>query len=429
MTIISSPGQSESNLQTNEVIIANTKLRVENLYKIFGPSPESIIKQLKKGVSRADIMKGSKNVPAVIDASFSVAEGETFMVMGLSGSGKSTLIRCLNRLHDPSSGSIYIDDEDITGVTDRRLREIRRTKIAMVFQHFALLPHKTVLENVEFGLKISGRPSDETRRKALETLELVGLKGWEDRSSSELSGGMQQRVGLARALATDPDILLMDEPFSALDPLIRRDMQDELLNLQQTVKKTIIFITHDLNEALKMGDHIAVMKDGRIVQIGTAEEIVSSPADDYVAAFTSDVNRGLVFTASSIMKPADTLYLVHDTVKTASVRLRQTKSDAMYVVNKQRQPVGLVSDQELARAIRKGVTKLADVMQTEFPKTLETTPLAEVLTLCGDSLPIAVVSEKGTFRGILEPLDVLTSVSGTGEVNIPQNDVDDKGAQ
>lgn len=362
-------------------------------------------------------MKKSRNVPAVIDASFSVNQGEIFMIMGLSGSGKSTIIRCLNRLHDPSAGSILVDGEDITKVDDRRLRDIRRTKIAMVFQHFALLPHKTVQENVEFGLKIRGTLTESDRKKAEETLDAVGLSGWGDRLTADLSGGMQQRVGLARALATEPEILLMDEPFSALDPLIRRDMQDELINLQQTLQKTIIFITHDLNEALKMGDHIAVMKDGRIVQIGTPEEIVSSPANDYVAAFTSDVNRGLVFSASSIMKPADTLTITHDTVKTASVRLRQTKSDAMYIVDRQRKPVGLVTDQDIARAVRKGELKLESVMMTEFPQTEENTPLGEVLTLCGDSLPIAVVSDKGRFRGILEPLDVLSSVSPIGNEN------------
>lgn len=384
---------------------------MENLFKVFGPDPKGTINKLKKGTPREDIMKTSRNVPAVIDANFSVAQGETFMIMGLSGSGKSTIIRCLNRLHDPSAGSIFIDDEDITQADPQRLRQIRRTKIAMVFQHFALLPHKTVLENVEFGLKIRGTLNEADRKKAEETLEIVGLGGWGDRLTSDLSGGMQQRVGLARALATDPEILLMDEPFSALDPLIRRDMQDELINLQQTLQKTIIFITHDLNEALKMGDHIAVMKDGRIVQIGTPEEIVSTPADDYVAAFTSDVNRGLVFTASSIMKHADTLVITHDTVKTASVRLRQTKSDAMYVVDRQRKPVGLVTDQDIAKAVRKGQLKLEEIMLTEFPQTEENTPLAEVLTLCGDSLPIAVVSDKGRFRGILEPLDVLSSVA------------------
>ncbi|MDV2990251.1 MAG: betaine/proline/choline family ABC transporter ATP-binding protein [Dehalogenimonas sp.] len=374
-------------------------------------------------------MKKSRNIPAVIDASFSVTQGETFMIMGLSGSGKSTIIRCLNRLHNPSAGSILIDDEDITKVDDRRLREIRRTKIAMVFQHFALLPHKTVLENVEFGLKIRGTLTEEDRKKAQDTLDVVGLNGWGDRLTADLSGGMQQRVGLARALATDPEILLMDEPFSALDPLIRRDMQDELINLQQTLQKTIIFITHDLNEALKMGDHIAVMKDGRIVQIGTPEEIVSSPADEYVAAFTSDVNRGLVFSASSIMKPADTLTITHDTVKTASVRLRQTKSDAMYVVDRQRKPVGLVTDQDIAKAVRKGDLKLEEVMMTDFPQTEENTPLGEVLTLCGDSLPIAVVSDKGRFRGILEPLDVLSSVSPLSSESNNNGNTDDAATQ
>jgi glycine betaine/proline transport system ATP-binding protein len=243
------------------------KIRVQNLFKIFGKNPQEALEKYQSGTSAEQLFKESGHVVAVADVSFSVAPGEMFMVMGLSGSGKSTLVRCLNRLLDATSGSVFVDDEDIQKVDGERLREIRRKKMAMVFQHFGLFPHRTVLGNAEYGLKVQGIEEEVRREKALKALELVGLKEWADRQLSNLCGGMKQRVGLARALATEADILLMDEGFSALDPLIRRDMQDELINLQREMQKTIVFITHDLNEALKLGDRIAVMKGGEIVQI------------------------------------------------------------------------------------------------------------------------------------------------------------------
>jgi glycine betaine/proline transport system ATP-binding protein len=227
------------------------------------------------------------------------------VVMGLSGSGKSTLVRMINRLHDPTSGQVFIDGEDVLKLTEERLREIRRQKVSMVFQHFGLLPHRRIADNVAFGLEVRGIEKAERLVKATEVLEIVGLGGWGQHYPDELSGGMQQRVGLARALATDPEIMLFDEPFSALDPLIRRDMQDEVIRLQREVRKTMIFITHDLAEALKLGDRIAIMKDGSFVQVGTPEEVVAHPADDYVADFTRDVPRAHVLTARSIMRPLD----------------------------------------------------------------------------------------------------------------------------
>ena len=278
------------------------KIRVENLYKIFGSTPNKIIPMLEKGASKDEIKEKYKHGVGVNNASFSVDEGEIVVVMGLSGSGKSTLVRCINRLIEPTGGKIFIDGTDITKLNQNELRKVRLEKLGMVFQNFALFPHRTVLKNAEYGLEINGVDPQIRTQKATEALELVGLAGWENSYPPQLSGGMQQRVGLARALALDPDILLMDEAFSALDPLIRRDMQDELINLQERMHKTIVFISHDLDEALKIGDKIVLMKDGEIVQTGTPEEILTSPADDYVRRFVEDVDITKVLTAESVMK-------------------------------------------------------------------------------------------------------------------------------
>jgi glycine betaine/proline transport system ATP-binding protein len=289
---------------------ASPRIDVQGLSKVFGTEIEEALSLKREGLSRREIIERTSAVVAIDDVSFSVDAGEIFVVMGLSGSGKSTLVRCLNRLHEPSAGRIEIDGEDVCTATEERLRELRLQKITMVFQHFALLPHRTVAENVEYGLKMRGLAKAERRAKALKTLENVGLDNWADRHPADLSGGMQQRVGLARALALDPEILLMDEPFSALDPLIRRDMQGELIELQRRYRTTIIFITHDLNEALTLGDRVAVMKDGRFSQIGRPADIVLSPADDYVAAFTRDIDRGRVLPVRCAMRqpgPAEAL--------------------------------------------------------------------------------------------------------------------------
>ncbi|ASQ93603.1 glycine/betaine ABC transporter ATP-binding protein [Streptomyces sp. 11-1-2] len=282
-------------------------LRAERLYKVFGRRPDEAVAQLESGAGREEL-RASGTTAAVIDASFTVEEGQIFVVMGLSGSGKSTLLRMLNGLLEPTAGRVLFDDDDLTVLSPKELREVRSRKISMVFQHFALFPHRSVLENAAYGLEVQGVPREERIRRATEALEMVGLAGWEKSWPDELSGGMQQRVGLARALATDADMLLMDESFSALDPLIRRDMQDQLLQLQKRLKKTIVFITHDLNEAMRLGDRIAVMRDGHIVQIGTAEDILVTPANDYVASFTQDVDRSRVLTAGAIMaEPSEAL--------------------------------------------------------------------------------------------------------------------------
>jgi glycine betaine/proline transport system ATP-binding protein len=274
------------------------KLQVESLAKIYGQREAAALEMLRSGVSRDDVHVRTRATIAVLDVSFAVQPGETFVVMGLSGSGKSTLIRCLNRLIEPTAGKIIIDQADICRFDAAALRELRVRKIAMVFQHVALLPHRTVVENVAFGLKIRGLASKQRRERAMAALEQVGLAKWASQRPAQLSGGMQQRVGLARALAVDPDILLMDEPFSALDPLIRSEMQEQLLHLQRNLKKTIVFITHDLHEALALGNRIAIMKDGRFVQVATPVEILGAPADDYVSAFTRDIDRARILTVS-----------------------------------------------------------------------------------------------------------------------------------
>ncbi|MFI6336576.1 glycine betaine/L-proline ABC transporter ATP-binding protein [Streptomyces sp. NPDC050535] len=278
----------------------SSRLEAEHLYKVFGRRPEEAMERLQQGADREDL-RAEGTTAAVIDASFTVEPGQIFVVMGLSGSGKSTLLRMLNGLLEPTGGHVRFDGQDLTRLGARELREVRAKKISMVFQHFALFPHRSVLENAAYGLGVQGVPRAERDERAARALELAGLGGWEKSWPDELSGGMQQRVGLARALATDADLLLMDESFSALDPLIRRDMQDQLIELQKKLKKTIVFITHDLNEAMRLGDRIAVMRDGRIVQIGTAEDILVRPADDYVASFTQDVDRSRVLTAESVM--------------------------------------------------------------------------------------------------------------------------------
>ncbi|MFD7391230.1 glycine betaine/L-proline ABC transporter ATP-binding protein [Streptomyces sp. NPDC059852] len=278
----------------------SSRLEADHLFKVFGRRPDEAVERLRQGADREEL-RADGTTAAVIDASFTVEPGQIFVVMGLSGSGKSTLLRMLNGLLEPTAGHVRFDGQDLTALGDRELRDVRAHKISMVFQHFALFPHRSVLENAAYGLAVQGVPRAEREKRAAEALELCGLGGWEKSWPDELSGGMQQRVGLARALATDADLLLMDESFSALDPLIRRDMQDQLLQLQKTLKKTIVFITHDLNEAMRLGDRIAVMRDGRIVQTGTAEDILLRPANDYVASFIQDVDRSRVLTASALM--------------------------------------------------------------------------------------------------------------------------------
>ncbi|MFJ4203225.1 glycine betaine/L-proline ABC transporter ATP-binding protein [Streptomyces sviceus] len=336
----------------------SSRLEAEQLYKVFGRRPGEAVERLREGADREGL-RAEGTTAAVIDASFTVDPGQIFVVMGLSGSGKSTLLRMLNGLLEPTAGHVRFDGQDLTALTDRELRAVRAQKISMVFQHFALFPHRSVLENAAYGLAVQGVPKAERVERATEALELCGLGGWEKSWPDELSGGMQQRVGLARALATDADLLLMDESFSALDPLIRRDMQDQLLQLQKTLKKTIVFITHDLNEAMRLGDRIAVMRDGRIVQIGSAEDILVRPADDYVASFTKDVDRSRVLTASAVMDtdvsgtPADCGCAVDcetatpDTPFTELCAMSARSSHPVAVLDAKHRLVGVVAQERL----------------------------------------------------------------------------------
>lgn len=387
------------------------KLRIENLIKIYGNKPQAALKLFRDGRSRADILAATGQVLGIADVSFEVKQGELFVIMGLSGSGKSTLVRCINRLIDPTSGHIYIDNEDVAHGKAERIREIRRTKLAMVFQHFGLFPHQTVAQNVAYGLKVRGIAANHRRQKALEVLESVGLAQWADHLPSALSGGMQQRVGLARALATNAEILLMDEAFSALDPLIRREMQDELLRLQAELHKTIVFISHDIQEALKLGDRVAVMKDGHIVQIGTPEALLTQPADDYIRAFTHDVNRAQVLTTGAIARQPHTITLGQDSVQTAWAQMQAHNVQQLYVVNGNTQPVGIVHRQTLETAAQTEDADIAQVMQSAFPQVQASSHVAEMLDLCQLGLPIAVVTAEGELAGVVEQADVLASIS------------------
>jgi glycine betaine/proline transport system ATP-binding protein len=383
----------------------STKIRVQDLSKVFGSAPELALERLDSDLDKDAIFEQTGSVVAVADVSFTVGQGEIFVVMGLSGSGKSTLVRCINRLIEPSAGALSIDDEDVLGLDREQLRQLRLRKVAMVFQHFALFPHRTVCENVEFGLKIRGVPPDERRERALAALDMVGLGAWADVAPSTLSGGMQQRVGLARALAVDPEVLLMDEPFSALDPLIRRDMQQELIELQRRLGMTIIFITHDLHEALTIGDQIAIMKDGRFVQVGSPEEIVGAPADPYVASFTQDVDRGRVITAQRVMRPARTVDEAALSSPSALAGLGAEAGGALFVTDQGGRPVGLLLAGDLGPNADPGRS-----VRRDFSSAARATLLCDLLEPCAQGLPIAVLDE-GRLAGIVHPRDVLLELA------------------
>lgn len=333
------------------------KVQLQSIWKIFGANPAYTYDNLDRSLSRADILEQTGHVVAVRDVSLNIGEGEIFVVMGLSGSGKSTLIRCLSRLIEPTAGHVLINGQNVTLMDEEALRHVRRHTVSMVFQRFGLFPHRRVLDNVGYGLEVRGIEDAERFKQAQDVLELVGLAGWENHYPHELSGGMQQRVGLARALAVDPEIMLCDEPFSALDPLIRRDMQNELLHLQKTLHKTIIFITHDFLEALKLGDRIAIMKDGVIVQIGTPQEIVAHPADEYVRDFVQDVPRAKVLTAESIMLPHKgqsfslETAVSHDTTLEALIPQIIGQATEIPVVNAKGNLIGIVDQRTILQAM------------------------------------------------------------------------------
>ncbi len=389
-----------------------SKVKVEHLTKIFGKKKQQALAMVKEQRSKNEILEKTGATVGVYDVNFEVNEGEIFVIMGLSGSGKSTLIRLLNRLIEPSGGDIYIDGVDVAKMSKEELREVRRHKINMVFQSFGLFPHRTILENTEYGLEVRGVSKEERTAKAEKALENSGLLSFKDQYPDQLSGGMQQRVGLARALANDPEILLMDEAFSAFDPLIRREMQDELLELQANVQKTIIFITHDLNEALRIGDRIALMKDGQIMQIGTGEDILTNPANQYVRDFVEDVDRSKVLTAQNIMVPALTTNIEIDGPSVALNRMRKEEVSMLLAVDKRRHLKGSLTA-ESAREARKNNLTLKEVIDKNVKKIDKDMLVTDIFNLIYDSpTPLAVV-ENDRLIGVVIRGSVIEALAET----------------
>ncbi|MDN5347014.1 MAG: glycine betaine/proline transport system ATP-binding protein [Clostridia bacterium] len=379
---------------------------------MFGDNPGKAIELLDQGFSKVDILARTNQTVAVADVSFDIQEGEIFVLMGLSGSGKSTILRCLNRLIEPTRGHILLDGEDITTYGEKQLREVRRKKLGMVFQQFALFPHRTVLENAAYGLEVQGVPRQEREEQARAVLETVGLKGWEKAYPRELSGGMQQRVGLARALVCQPDVLLMDEAFSGLDPLIRREMQNELLALQSQVNKTIVFVTHDLDEALKLGDRIALLKDGAIQQIGTPEEILMRPANEYVAKFVEGVDVSKVLTAEGVMKKPLVVLSLKDGPHVALRVMRENGLSSLFVVDRVGRLVGLVTAEAAFGAVERGQHDLASILVREVPTALPETPVSELIEMLAEAkYPVAVTDPERKLVGVVVKGAVLAGLA------------------
>lgn len=380
------------------------QVTIENVWKIFGRDGKRVLGPKYRDLSKDEIQEKTGCIIGLRNISLEIKKGEFYILMGLSGSGKSTLIRNLIRLVNPTTGKIIVNDETLTAMGYDDLLQFRRNTFGMVFQHYGLLPHLTVLDNASYGLKVRGVPKGERYAKAMQVLETVGLKGWEDYYPGALSGGMQQRVGLARALANDPEILLMDEPFSGLDPLIRRQMQDELVELQDKLQKTIIFVTHDLHEALKLGDRIAILRNGEVVQIGTPEEIVTQPADNYVQEFVRDASPAKVLTAGSIMEPAKELVYGWEGPKTALTLLLSNKRRSGFVVNKAHQLLGVVRTEKLEKLLE-GEEKPKIIPKSVIRKVTsvtEDTILEDLFHIVAENpYPIPVVDDKGRFQGLV----------------------------
>ena len=395
-------------------------IEVEGLWKVFGDQPERVMEPANAGKSRTDIQEELGLVVALRDVTFGVAPGEIFVVMGLSGSGKSTLVRCLIRLIEATRGRVLFDGEDVFSYTREELIQFRRQKVAMVFQHYGLLPHRRVLDNVAYGLEIQGVETDERYRAAREAIATVGLDGWEGYFPREMSGGMQQRVGLARALAVDADVLLMDEPFSGLDPLIRREMQDQLISLQTELHKTIVFITHDLNEALKVGDRIAIMRDGEIIQQGAPEEIVTLPADDYVSEFVQDVSKAKVIQARAIMQDADAIIHEWQGPRAALHVMNSGNANCAFLLGRDRVLKGLVTEDRAAALARDHVEQLRDVQVESVMTASPDDYIEDIIPMAARTHhPIAVVDEEGRLIGEIHRGALLAGMveGGLGEVN------------
>ncbi|GAU08769.1 glycine betaine/L-proline ABC transporter ATP-binding protein ProV [Desulfoplanes formicivorans] len=392
------------------------KIRVENLYKIFGPNPAKGMKLLSQGLDKNAVLEKTGMTVGVDNASFSIKAGEIFVIMGLSGSGKSTLVRMLNRLIEPTSGKVFVDDQEITAMSPKELVAFRLRNMSMVFQSFALMPHQTVLENTAFGLELAGVDKAHRHERAMQALEQVGLAGWEDAYPPQLSGGMQQRVGLARGLAVDPEILLMDEAFSALDPLNRTEMQDELLSLQEEQQRTIVFISHDLDEALRIGDRIAIMEGGQIIQVGIPEEILQNPADDYVRAFFRGVDPTNVLSAGDIYRDSypTIIRTKKGSVRTAHEILSGSERDYGYILDAKRRFLGIVSTDTLNDALEAGATTL-DQAFIPGTRSVETSmSMQDILPIVASNLwPVPVVDEQGRYKGVVSRTRFLRTLHRT----------------
>ncbi len=388
------------------------KIKINSVTKIFGKDPKKALVLLENGLDKNEIFKRTGQAVGLTNINFSIKKGEILVVMGLSGSGKSTLIRCINRLIEPTKGSILIDDQEVTHLSNDQLVALRRKKFGMVFQHFGLFPHRTVLENTEFGLEVQNVTKETREKEARNALKLVGLEGWEDANTAQLSGGMQQRVGLARALAVNPDILLMDEAFSALDPMIRRDMQHELVSLQGRLQKTIIFVSHDLDEALKIGDRIVLMKDGRVIQIGTAEEILTNPANRYVERFVENVDRSQVLTAESVMNKARVVAYPHDGPRTVLHKMRDEGISNIYVVKRDYTLIGMIRAEEAKKAVDDGRNSISDIIIEDIPHIRNDELLSNVISaLAGLSIALPVVDGDNKLLGVIVKGSVLSALA------------------
>ncbi|WP_188014545.1 quaternary amine ABC transporter ATP-binding protein [Vibrio harveyi] len=398
-------------------------IEISGLYKIFGPKPKTVIERVKQGQSKDQILANTGHTVGLKDINLQINKGEIFVIMGLSGSGKSTMIRHFNRLIDPTMGQILVEGVDVMQLSPKELEEFRRHKMSMVFQRFGLLPHRTVVDNVAYGLEIQGIKKEARLAKANEWLETVGLKGYENQYPAQLSGGQQQRVGLARALATDAEILLMDEAFSALDPLIRSEMQDQLIELQEKLHKTIIFITHDLDEALRLGDRIAILKDGELVQQGSPDEILLHPADEYVEAFVKDVNRARALTVETVMQPP-AYRIAATTIEEALVEMKRVKQDYAYHVTDDGYQ-GVVTKESLLDAAKTDAAQeLAEEIYEEVPVVSPDSVIEEVLPdtmSCDYSLP--VVDDEGNLQGELERSAVAEIFTDNTEEESPSKEV------
>jgi glycine betaine/proline transport system ATP-binding protein len=398
----------------------NAKVVVQDLYKIFGPNPERAYELIEQGKTKDEILEETGLTIGVQKANFEVYEGEIFVVMGLSGSGKSTLVRMLNRLIEPTSGNVLLEGKDISKISKDELIDIRRKKMSMVFQSFALMPHLTVLENAGFGLEVAGISSQEQKKRAMASLEQVGLKAYAHSYPQELSGGMQQRVGLARGLAVDPVILLMDEAFSALDPLIRTEMQDELIKLQQESQRTVVFISHDLDEAMRIGDRIAMMEGGRIVQVGTPEEILKNPADEYVKAFFRGVDPTNVLKAGDVVRNNQVTFIRHrgGGPRAALERLMEQDRSYAYVLDAERRFLGVVSVDSLRAAIEKSGDD-SQTLQNAFLEGVQgvttDTPMQDILTSITQlDCPVPVVDENNVYQGAISKNRFLKTLKREG---------------